>query len=893
MKKIVSTLLLLASALTLMAQSFTPDQVNQCYSDFGDNVTFIFDEGLYDMKPKRVFVTGDFRGWDASAEMGPWDLKKVGNQWVLSFDNTDENIIKSNTQFKFRINDGEWIDPWSGAPNQKDGNLVFKPQAEVFQMKAELRKSNLIWAEIGEGRTTKKEDYRITDAEGREIKVSGVLPNGAHSTLVVPAEPIDIRRVYYLEFLPTSQKALCSYDGWFRELYSTKELGANVDDNVTTFRVFAPRATDVILYLYNEKNDTIPTIGEYEMTKDNDGVWEYKFDKDLAGVWYDFTVHGFKDPGNRFYETHPVHINDPYARVSDDTFGKCRVWHRTVPATPLKNGVPPMEDVIAYEVHVQDFTDKLPLPDSLKGTMKGMITPGLKNKRGEKVGFDYLIDLGVNTIHLQPMQEYLHIPDDEWKAAFQNDSFMIEQGIAEENYQWGYRTSFAMAIESRYRVKGSDNGSERDQFRDLVQAFHDHDMAVIIDLVPNHTAEDMEGHDWNFNFNGFDKQYYYRTKDFEHMGGYGNEIKTENRPMTQRWLIDQCMYFINEFGIDGFRIDLAGQLDQQTLTALKETIGYDKILYGEPWIGSNDPAYENNPDWDWYKEDAPICYFQDESRTAYKGPVFELKDPKNDRGWAGGKFTERDNVMKGLTCTYKDDKTPNSGITYLDIHDNFALADQFGGPNFDGRTSVDQKEYKIAALLMYTTVGPIVCHGGSEIMRSKAHAPLKEVVKSTPNYNVYFHGYRDSYNCREANDYQWEQVGQEPNKNNKNDYANMLAFWQGLNKLRTSEYGKVFRVGEKLPEDYYKFIAPKDNNSVLGYVVDDKIAVLINAGDFGYTFNFNLPEGNWKLVGTIDEINLQGIKVKKHTPVAKAGKNSLMIGGKNIYIWVKETAAAE
>lgn len=887
MRKLTLFLTSLLASATLLAQSFTPDQVNQCYSDFGDNVTFIFDEGLYNMQPQRVFVTGEFRGWDASTTETKWDLKKVGNQWVLSFDNTDEAIIKSNSQFKFRINDGDWIDPWSGAPNQKNGNLVFKPQAEVFQMKAELLQSGAIWAEIGDGRTTKIEDYRLTNAEGKEIKIAGVLPNGAKTTLISTAEPIDIRRVYYLEFLPLKQKAICSYDGWFRTLYSTKELGANVDDSVTTFRVFAPRATNVVLYLYNDKNDSIPTIGEYEMTKDNDGVWEYKFEQDLAGVWYDFTVHGFKDPGNRFYETHPVHINDPYARVSDDTFGKCRVWHRTVPATPLKNGIPAMKDVISYEVHVQDFTDKLPLPDSLKGTMTGMITRGLVNKNKEKVGFDYLLELGINTIHLQPMQEYLHIPDAEWQEAFKDDSFMIAQGIAEENYQWGYRTSFAMAVESRYRVKGSENGAERDQFRDLVQAFHDAGIAVIIDLVPNHTAEDMEGHNWNFNFNGFDKQYYYRTKNFEHIGGYGNEVKTENRPMTQRWLIDQCMYYINEFGIDGFRIDLAGQMDQQTLLKLRETIGYDKILYGEPWIGSNDPEYENNPDWDWYKEDAPICYFQDEGRNAYKGATFELKDPKTDRGWAGGKFSERDNVMKGLTCTYKDDKNPCSGITYLDIHDNFALADQFGGADFDGRFHVDQKEYKIAALLMFTTTGPIVLHGGSEFMRSKAYAPMMEIVKHTKNFNVYIHGYRDSYNCREANDYHWELVGQKPNKENKNDYKNMLAYWKGLAALRNSEYGKVFRTCDAVPEGYYKFFAPEGEQSVLGYLVDDKVLVLINAGDFGYNLNFNLPEGNWKLVGDINEINLEeGLKVKKNTPVAVSGENSLMIGGKSVYIYI-------
>ena len=198
----------------------------------------------------------------------------------------------------------------------------------------------------------------------------------------------------------------------------------------------------------------------------------------------------------------------------------------------------------------------------------------------------------------------------------------------------------------------------------------------------------------------------------------------------------------------------------QTLIALKEAIGADKILYGEPWIASNDPRYEANPDWDWYKEDSPITFFQDDSRNAYKGPVFELNDKKKDRGWAGGKFDERTTVMKGLSSQLNDDKTPLSGITYLDIHDNFALADQFGTKNFDGRFGVDEDRYKIATTLLYTTLGPLVTHGGTEMMRSKGFAPLREEKRVTKaGFSAYMHGKRDTYNHRIANQFVWENVG--------------------------------------------------------------------------------------------------------------------------------------
>ena len=359
--------------------------------------------------------------------------------------------------------------------------------------------------------------------------------------------------------------------------------------------------------------------------------------------------------------------------------------------------------------------------------------------------------------------------------------------------------------------------------------------------------------------------------------------------MTQKWLIDQCLQFIDEFGVDGFRIDLAGQIDQQTLLALKAAIGEDKILYGEAWIGSNDPNYENNPDWDWYKEDAPITFFQDDSRNAFKGPVFELNSKEKDRGWAGGKFDERENVLKGLSNTFKEDKTPLSGINYLDIHDNFALADQFGTSDFDGRLAVDQGPYKIAATLLYTSLGPIVTHGGSEMMRSKADAPLMEVVKETQGgIKNYFHGKRDTYNLRRANQFKWEQVGQEPNRENANDYKNMVAFWKGLNKFRLSPYGKVFRVKERMPDNYYQWILPEDQ-SMLGYIVDQKVMVLINAGNANNTFKqVSVPGGQWKLIGNNEEINPDGIRSSNNLMNLKeAERIDLPVNKTSIQIWVK------
>lgn len=910
MKNLIRNIILLFSIIflstsDLFAQSFTKEERLQGYAMRGEILWFILDPEVYGISGiTKATVTGQFRKWSTNMDDLTWALyPNAEGLWVISVNNKKYETVRLKSMFKFIYNETRWLDPPKEAKNVLNGNLQYGIDIVPPYFKAEILYNGRIWTKtLGLPRFLDKEEYILTNAKGERIEIKEILPNTASETLIIPAVPLNPKRAYFLEVPKYEMKVFCSYDGWFRTLYSDKELGANIspDGKTTAFRIFSPRADSVKLYLYKEAYDQ-KAYQTISMKQDENGVWEAIVDGNLKGVYYDFTVHGVDEIGNHFYGTEKGyhtyegmvkgHISDPYARVNVGTFGKSRVWEKTKPATPLKNGIPKMEDVIAYEVHIQDFTDLLPVPDDLKGTIPAFTISGLKNQLGQPIGFDYLVNLGINVVHLMPMQEYMHYPDSMWAASFKDDEYMKKQWVNLESYEWGYRTSHAFAIESKYRQKGTEHGAEREQFRNLVQAFHDKGIAVIVDIVPNHTAENMDYVHWNFHWNALDKIYYYRTNHkLEHIGEYGNEVKTENRPMVQRWLIDQCKMLIEEFGVDGFRIDLAGQIDEQTLIKLKKAVGEDKIIYGEPWIGSNDPDYENNPDWDWYKIDAPITFFQDDARNAFKGPTSNPKDKANDRGYAGGKFDEREKVMKGIANRFLEDKTPNSGINYLDIHDNWALADQFATINWDGRNGVDEERFKIAAVLLYTSLGPIVTHGGTEIMRSKSSAPLEEIMKRTiTGIQVPIHGKRDTYNIRECNHFIWENVGKSPNnsktKDSPCDYAGMYAFWQGLNKFRLSDYGKPLRVGERMPDDYVKFITP-EVQSLLGYIIGEKILVLINVDTKQGSFNFELPQGNWKLIGNIEKVDINGVRDKNAK--LKGGEHTLTLEGTSFKIWVRE-----
>ena len=876
----------------------------QGYALRGDSTVFVFDAALYDVQPERVVVTGAFRGWSTGMEDASFALAPGGDGvWTLA----SPVEVRPASPFKFRVDAGRWLDPPAEAPNVQGGNLVYRIGVTPTRLVAELRGERSVWVELtGADRPFSASAYRIVRWDGAVVPVELVTPHEAHSALLTPASPLATNQVHYVEaMVPGAERplrAMARFDGLWRQLASAKPLGAFPTPYgvpgpaATTFRLFAPRADSVIVHIYAAAHGS--EINRASMVPDAQGVWEATLPF-ADGPWYDFSIYGPEGPGSAFTNQTGKRVSDPYALVSDDSWGRSRIWQDLFePPRPVAGGRPAMEDLVAYEVHLQDFTDLLPVEEGV-GPLEAFATPGLVNGAGEPVGLDYLDRLGINTVHLMPVQEYLHYPDSAWQAAFGNDPFMQAQGIAEENYQWGYRTTHALAVESRFRSAGDEPGRERERFRDLVDALHARGMAVLIDVVFNHTGENMEGVEQILTFNGIDKHYAYRLdEDGGHIGAFGNEVKSENRPMMQRWLLDQLRHFVEVFGVDGFRIDLAGQTDEQTLRWIQAELGEDVLIYGEPWIASNDPDYEANPDWDWYKADSPLTFFQDDARNAFKGSPGEDPTPAvRSRGFAGGDPEARHATLQGIANAYPEEPTPNAGINYLDIHDNWALADRFascqeGDCAWDGRAGVLDAEMRIAAALLLTSIGPVVMHGGTEIARSKGLAPLPEeiggqrVLDAMEIAPIYIKGRGDTYNLRAANRFLWETVGQRGSV----DFIEMEQWWRELIALRLSDEGEVFRIAEAVPEGYVQVIETESETS-LGYIVGDRVMVLMNVGEGIEQFKLPELDGVWVPIAisnrSYSRISRRGLG----GGFASTGDVVQNVGGGGVNIWVRREGA--
>ena len=335
---------------------------------------------------------------------------------------------------------------------------------------------------------------------------------------------------------------------------------------------------------------------------------------------------------------------------------------------------PPLQDVLIYEMHVRDMT--MHPSSGVKAPLAGKYE-GLLASEGLGTGLDHLRDLGVNFVELLPTSEFSN---------------------GEDEYNWGYATVFYFAPEASY-ARAPLKGSQYFEFKRLVNELHRRGIGVILDVVFNHVGSPNL-------FNLMDKKYFFRLNPdftYSNFSGCGNDVKTESL-MMRRLIVDNIVYWMNEFHVDGFRFDLAELVDLDTLMAVRDaarSINTNAVLISEPWSFRGENKHQlKGTGWSAWNNDF---------RYAAKDFVMG----RRNREWL------QKNII-GSVDTWA--ANPLQPVNYVESHDDMALADELcTRPDRDGRSlqEMDVAVNRLAATVLFTSLGMPMISEGQEFIRSK------------------------------------------------------------------------------------------------------------------------------------------------------------------------------
>lgn len=500
-------------------------------------------------------------------------------------------------------------------------------------------------------------------------------------------------------------------------VYKGNDLGLTYTAGSSTFKIWSPAAVQTEIIFYTDGAGGIELKRAF-MTKEKNGIWSINIKADLKGQFYVFRVK-IKD---KWLDEVPdpyakaVGVNGKRAMVIDLKESNPDGWKKDK-SPVFKNKT----DAIIYELHVRDASISSASGIKNKGKFLGLTETGTRNPAGLSTGLDHIKELGVTHVHLLPLYDFNSI--DETKP--------------DAKYNWGYDPLNYNVPEGSYSSNPYDGITRIKEFKELVKTFHENGLRVVMDVVYNHTALTETS-----NFNQLVPGYYYRqTKDgkFSNATACGNETASE-RPMFRKFMLESMKYWVQEYHVDGFRVDLMGVHDIKTMNLISaelHKIKPDILIYGEGWTAGPSPlpdslrAIKANA----YKLDR-IAVFSDDIRDGIKGSVFEHKD----KGFATGKPGMEESIKFGIVATVKHTqvdynkvnyskaayaKEPYQTVTYAECHDNHVLWDKLA-ISANNATEPERKEmHKLSLSIVLTSQGISFLHAGTEFLRSK-----KEVENS-------------------------------------------------------------------------------------------------------------------------------------------------------------------
>ena len=494
--------------------------------------------------------------------------------------------------------------------------------------------------------------------------------------------------------------------------YTGSDLGLTWAPKQSTFRIWAPTASKAQLKLYNQSfgGEPLQTIG---LTKNKQGTWTATLSGNYLGTYYTFRIE-YK--GQWLNE-----VVDPYAKAVGTNGKRAMIvdLKKTNPKGWENDHSPQLKsptDAIIYELHIRDASIAANSGIINKGKFIGLTETATKNNENLSTGLDHLTQLGVTHIHLLPFFDYNSVDESDTLKA---------------QYNWGYDPLNYNTPEGSYASNTTDGNVRIKEFKQLIKTFHENGLSVVMDAVYNHTALTGES-----NFNQLVPGYYYRqTKDgkFSNATDCGNETASE-KAMMRKFMLESVLYWVNEYHVDGFRFDLMGVHDIETMNIISAALHKIKpgiLLYGEGWTAGASTLPDSLRA---LKKNAAklnaIAVFSDDIRDGIKGSVFDAAD----KGFASGKAGMEESIKFGIVAACKHPqidyskvnyskvpyaKEPGSTITYAECHDNNTLWDKLSISAATATVKERIEMHKLALSIVLTSQGISFLHAGTEFLRNK------------------------------------------------------------------------------------------------------------------------------------------------------------------------------
>lgn len=772
-----------------------------------------------------------------------------GDAWIKEPDGGDHFIPADSLVFDSATKTGK-AEVWlvAGDPTV----YTAQPSLTVSVRSAEIADAKKISAKLS-GEPSGDVTATVVDANGKTVEVADVKADKATVT-VTTKDALAVDGAYTVTISNDKGDKIGSatavagavvrtddFDKTYA--YDGDDLGATWTKAKTTFKVWAPTAIGVDLVVY--KSDTSADAEQAytsPMTKGDKGVWSVPIDGDLKDTAYQYrltfadgTVNYSADP----YATAAV-VNGKRSVVLSDEEKSIKDFDRMPSFGSSSNAV-------IAETHIRDLTKNANsgVSEANRGKYLGVVEEGTTNSQGKATGLDYLKQLGITHVQIQPMFDYASV--DETKA------------LDDSNYNWGYDPENYNVPEGSYSSNASDPSTRIVEAKEMVNGLHKNGLRVIMDVVYNHVA-DASTNPFNLTVPG----YYFRYNADGSMvnnSGCGNDTASE-RAMMRKYIVDSVTYWAKNYNVDGFRFDLMGLEDLETMKEVRAAL--DKIdpgiiIVGEGWdmnttmdkskMSIQPNAYElDNTGSNGTKTGSTVSFFNDSIRDGLKGSVFS----DTDTGFISGKTDQENLILHNmLGCPYDTGEgattcwngnaqdhyqTAAQVVQYAEIHDNMTLYDKLvkSVPNDDEATRTKRAELADSAVFLAQGISEIQL--GQEFLRTK-----------NGDGNSYKSG--DSVNAID-----WDRLN-DANYGASAEYVKgLIALRKKVAAFRMSDYDQI--------ANNTKVLQAKDG--VVAYQVKDDdgtYVIILNANDADSTVS-GLTAGDYKLLVSDGTVTADASKAK-------------------------------